>query len=255
MTKQIYFTQYNYDKKILSAKQIIIQNNEKITELTSGAGTVVRINSINYLRQAIMSKEPVKLAPHIKKTPLDYTNMYNLSTEYDYILENKDKTINTKRIFDLYQIIVTETNLDEKSPRFRKNTAIPNIPNNDSNITFAPNPEKIPKQIEQVLQNLNDVKQSDTLTRAFNAHYELIILQPFSDYNKRLARFIMNWYLLQNNFTPIIFNKKTDKTEYINAISARIKGDNKTYTKNMEKSILSTQQQLIKILTRNKIIH
>ena len=51
------------------------------------------------------------------------------------------------------------------------------------------------------------------------------MLQPFDDFNKRTARLIMNWLLIQGGYRPIVFNQRTDKQKYKDAIAAKAAGD------------------------------
>ncbi|MFQ6778221.1 MAG: Fic family protein [Alphaproteobacteria bacterium] len=237
--------------KTQSLKNTLLSNKTKINDLLSGANTVKRLNNLNYLCQQISFEEPKTLIQAQYKdatNKLDYTNMKNLSNAYNYILDNLDTQINYSQIFTLYGKIIEKTNLDDGALRLRRSNAILNIPNQDSIITYAPNPETIYDKLNNIVSELNNTKNTDTLTKAFNVHYQLILLQPFTDCNKRLARFVMNWYLMQNEFTPIVFNNKKDKLEYINSISAYIQGNSKTYTRYMEKSMLATQKQILNLL-------
>lgn len=72
---------------------------------------------------------------------------------------------------------------------------------------FAPSIEQIYYKMEQIEYHLHDETYS-ILTRAFDTHFDIIMTQPYSDYNKRTARLVMNWFLMQNGYRPIIFNKK-----------------------------------------------
>ena len=116
----------------------------------------------------------------------------------------------------------------------------------------APDYSNIDYELRQIVYNMNHSKD-DVLTRAYNAHYDMIMLQPFDDFNKRTARLIMNWLLLQNGFRPITFNKRSDKAAYIQAIQARASGDKRAYTEYMSKCQLRTQEQILKHLRDSKI--
>ena len=94
----------------------------------------------------------------------------------------------------------------------------------------------------------------DILHRAFDAHYELIALQPFDDYNKRTARLVMNWLLVQNGYRPIVFNRPNDKQRYKTAIAQYASGDKKSYYAYMSQCMVRTQQDIIKLLTKSKTL-
>ena len=80
------------------------------------------------------------------------------------------------------------------------------------------------------------------------------MLQPFDDFNKRTARLIMNWVLLQNGYRPIAFNKRGDKTDYIASLTARANGNKRQYTDYMSKCQLRTQRAILKQLHDSKTI-
>ena len=107
---------------------------------------------------------------------------------------------------------------------------------------------------------LNDIvfKSQDPkipiLNRAFELHYDLIALQPFDDFNKRTSRLVMNWFLIQNGYRPIVFNKPADKNKYIQSIIARASGDIKTYNNYMYSCMLRTQNEIIKLLKKSKVL-
>lgn len=100
-------------------------------------------------------------------------------------------------------------------------------------------------------QKINDILyqmtngEKEILQRAFDAHYEFIILQPFKDFNKRTARMLMNWFLISKGYRPIIFNYATDNRSYMNALHDAINGDKKSYYSYMYHCLERTQQMFI----------
>lgn len=230
-------------KKELTNKERIEANRETIDVLMRKSAK--NVASINMLRHEITSVEPMILAkPQLKEIAknqqvffMDWTNLKNIGTAYDYILKHK------KTIIDRYQI-------GEIQKLLAKNTDI--RPGYRISMTrvlgeFAPSIEQIYYKMEQIEYHLHD-ENYPVLTRAFDTHFDIIMTQPYNDYNKRTARLIMNWFLIQNGYRPIIFNKKTDATAYTNALHARIDGDRRAYTNYMERSMLHTQQQIINLL-------
>ena len=91
--------------------------------------------------------------------------------------------------------------------------------------------------------------KSQILTKAFDIHYDIVTIQPFSDFNKRTARVIMNWYLLQNGYTPVLFNHKGDNKLYAESLRSRLNGDSKTYTTYMCDRTMQTQSAILKMLS------
>ena len=198
----------------------------------------LRLNMYNYVRSEFRN-EAKKLQP-IGTGQMDFTNVYNMSTAWDYVLKNLHNQIS---IYEIRQInsIISENN-DEMviGGTFRHSMAMVLG-------SFAPNPEKIYNLLDDAIYRLTS-GNNQILTKAFNIHYDIITIQPFSDFNKRTARIIMNWYLLQNNYTPVLFNHKDDKTDYINTLKARLNGDKKAYTTYMCDQMKKTQHAIIKML-------
>lgn len=110
----------------------------------------------------------------------------------------------------------------------------------------------IPAQNQEVTrQKINDILykmcsgKKEILQRAFDAHYELIILQPFKDFNKRTARMLMNWFLVSKGYRPIVFNYTPDNKNYMNALQDALNGDKKSYYAYMYHCMERTQQMFI----------
>jgi Fic family protein len=117
----------------------------------------------------------------------------------------------------------------------------------------APDSYDIPYLLNNIVYNMNN-ESEDVLHRAFDAHYELIALQPFDDFNKRTARLVMNWFLVQNGYRPVVFNNKSDKRKYIEAITAYANGDRKKYMSFMQSCLVRTQEQLINVIHKSKVL-
>lgn len=230
-------------RKALTNKQRIDKNRKMIDGLMRSS--MKNIDSINMLRHEITSVEPMILAqpqlkglsPKNRRIFFQWANLKNLGTAYDYILEHKKTPIDWFEINALHTMLLQDTDV---LPGFRLSMA-------KVLGQFAPSAEQIYYKIEQIQYHLND-KSYPVLTRAFDTHYEIIITQPYNDLNKRLARFVMNWFLIQNGYRPIIFNKKTDATAYTNALRERADGNHRAYTEYMELSMLHTQSQIINLL-------
>lgn len=203
------------------------------------------IASINMLRHEITSVEPMILSQPQQKiisrnqrsSFLDWTNLKNIGSAYDYILKHKKTNIDRYEITEIQKILTRNTDIPS-SYRLAATKVLGE---------YAPSGEQIYYKMEQIEYHLHD-ETYPVLTRAFDTHFDIIMTQPYSDYNKRTARLIMNWFLIQNGYRPIIFNKKTDSKEYTAALHARIDGDHRAYTEYMELSMLHTQKQIIKLL-------
>ena len=230
-------------KKMLTNKQRIEKNRKTIDALMHSS--MKNIDSINMLRHEITSVEPMILAqpqvkglsPKNRRSFFQWANLKNLGTAYDYILEHKKADIDWIEINGIHSLLIQDTDV---LPGFRTSMAMVLG-------EFAPSAEQIYYKMDDIHYHLYD-KSYPVLKRAFDVHYDIVITQPYNDLNKRLARFIMNWFLIQHGYRPIIFNKKNDSTEYTAALRKRLNGDHRAYTEYMERSMLHTQAQIINLL-------
>lgn len=233
----------NMGKKELTNKERIEANRATIDALMRKSAK--NVASINMLRHEITSVEPMILAkPQLKGIAkdqqmvfFDWTNLKNIGAAYDYILKHKKTTIDRYQISEIQKLLAKNTDV---RPGYRISMTMVLG-------KYAPSIEQIYYKMEEIEYHLHDATYP-VLTRAFDTHFDIIMAQPYNDYNKRTARLIMNWFLIQNGYRPIIFNKKTDATAYPNALHARIDGNRRAYTNYMERSMLHTQQQIINLL-------
>ena len=108
----------------------------------------------------------------------------------------------------------------------------------------APTYEIMIQKLDNLLFQTNN-DEIDVLTRAMNVHYELIALQPFGDYNKRVARIVADSLLLKNGHPPFRFDRPGDTANYYKALRARVKCDDKTYEKYMLEDLNYSWNKLI----------
>lgn len=231
-----------------TVKQQIIQMRSELDTMFASFSSTKRTNNLYWLRRQIAVEEPKTLSPYQKKD-LDDTSMANIAVAYDYIMNNLNTEITLEQIRNLHGILCQNTNIEGYS--FRTTDAKLQITVNDVPY-HAPDSRFIEYNLRQIIYNLHNSKR-DVFTRAYDIHYELIILQPFDDFNKRTARLIMNWVLLQNGYRPIAFNKREDKQAYIQAIQNRANGDKRAYTDYMSKCQLRTQKSIMKHIKDSKI--
>ncbi len=223
-------------------KNLIKQINEtQIKPLTHGDG-FLRWNLQSYAYSEF-GNEAQRLQPN-NTGITDFTNIRNMANAWDYVLQRlKTKhPITMADVCHINSIIAQNNNCGISGGTFRYcmayNLGAP-----------APDPTKVIDLLNTAIYKMNTDK-NNILTKAFDIHYNIIAIQPFCDFNKRTGRIVMNWYLLQNNYTPILFNKKHDTQQYVDMLRARLQGDNKAYTTYMCDSMLKTQHDIIKALNK-----
>ena len=234
-------------------RALIESNRAEISRLINGADTVKRLNNVRWIRRELEDTEPRALF-YIKGKDqpkfLDYSNMTNIGLAYDYIVEHLSNPIDATEICKLHSYLCNGTYISGGITR-HTNKILEIIVNGQR--YHAPDPSEIPFRLNEIVYNMNNTDK-DTLTRAFEAHYELIMLQPFDDFNKRTSRLVMNWVLMQGGYRPIMFNKPSEAVKYREAITAMANGDRKSYTQYMQQSLLRSQKLLLDQLKKSRII-
>ncbi len=241
----------------------IEQNRKKLTEMLSGAGTFKRINNLNWLRHEMSYTEPRTLFQPPKGSKptdwLDYTYMKNAESAYDKIAtffcaeHVAGAKITIQDVYDIHRVLTNNTHMQISGGILRDSTKVLNIRRDDGTRVYAPDANEVEFLLNETIYKLNKSNKSPVI-KAFDVHYEMILLQPFEDFNKRTARAVMNMYLVQNGYRPVVFNAKSDHSEYINAIAARTNGDTSAYMQYMMKCMIRTQNKLIKVIQKSKIM-
>jgi Fic family protein len=171
----------------------------------------------------------------------------NINGTWDTIVQQTNKKVfKLSDIMDIHYNLTKNTDIIPCSMRTKMVYAL------STPIPAQSTPEITRQYLDDILYRMNNGKQQP-LQRAFDAHYEIIILQPFKDFNKRTARMIMNWFLISKGYRPIAFNYATDNQEYMNSLRCALNGDKKAYYGYMYKCMLRTQQDIIRRLTKSKM--
>lgn len=78
------------------------------------------------------------------------------------------------------------------------------------------NPASIPLKMTSILREIEEGNKSP-IQKALDIHYNVIFIQPFIDSNKRTARLLANYYLIKNDYPPILISPK-DQAAYLDAM-------------------------------------
>ena len=244
-----------FAKKSSDIRYIINQNHEKICKLLQmRAKPFLELDWIRYqLRKEaeILIRIPYYNAAKPNKSMwLDYTNIKNQEKTYDHISSRNvtRRPITRFEVIDIHRRLATQPHI---SPgRYRISNGIYLMGTGIS----APDYNRIDSTMDDIVFRLNNAESSkDFLARALDFHYEVFATQPFDDFNKRTARMVMNWFLLQNKCEPILFNRKSDYNNYAAALIARAKDDCRSYNRYMLECLVRTQEDIINILKNHAI--
>jgi Fic family protein len=112
--------------------------------------------------------------------------------------------------------------------------------------TIFPNPLKIPA----LMGALGDwlATAPATPTTAFDAHFRLTAIHPFSDGNGRTARLLMNLLLIRGGYPPVAV-RPADRIAYLDALErASTHDDREPYEMLMSGRLYATLGEYLKIL-------
>lgn len=243
----------NHVKTFLSAKNTILQpgdmrgaitkNHNIIRELL--ARQAKHLGDVKWISGQLMFETKYLMGT---SSSLDYTCVKNQKQTYDFIFGKRAQRISIthSEIKDIHERLAKNTGT--KYPGQLRQTNTKYINGLDLNI---PDYQGLEGLLRNIATYMTHDSTADILDRALDVHYELFAAQPFHDMNKRTARTVMNWFLLQNNYEPILFNYQTDTSEYHAALTSVVNNDKKAYKKYMLKCMLRTQQDIIKVLQNN----
>jgi Fic family protein len=75
-------------------------------------------------------------------------------------------------------------------------------------------PEEVPGDVESLIEEIND-ENGDVLTTAAYLHLQFESIHPFADGNGRLGRLILNYYLMLNDYPPVVIFNEDKETYYL----------------------------------------
>ncbi len=166
----------------------------------------------------------------------------NVKDAWNFVYQNINQPIDFYTVIKLHSILINNTEVNPGLRRYDVRVL-------DKN---SPAPERVMYLLNDILFKLKN-EQLPPMTRAFNLHFDMIKTQPFEDCNKRLARLLMNWFLIKHGYTPILFNKKNDNQDYIQILrDMDTNNATKIYSQYMYAKELDTQKQLLHTLTHKQ---
>ncbi|MDR2413152.1 MAG: Fic family protein [Rickettsiales bacterium] len=175
---------------------------------------------------------------------LNYTYIQNQQSTFDYIIKSPFAVIDGCAIREVHSCLCKNTNIRGGAPRlFECQLAKLNIYPPDYNIAI--------QKMNDVYYYMSDANL-EPVAKAMRVHFDMIAIQPFTDYNKRTTRMIMNWVLMKNHYSPIIFHHVKDRDKYLKAIAEKAKSNNGEYELFMLNTMLRTQNEFIKVLKNSQ---
>jgi Fic family protein len=144
----------------------------------------------------------------------DYLEARNHAEAFDYIvsLVNQKKISYEDVILRIHSMILK--GIDDNNRGRYRNIRV-RIARAD---VVLPNPLKVPDLMKNFAEKLD--KKPDSVLKAFEAHYKLVEIHPFTDGNGRTARLLMNLILMQAGYLPMVI-APIERKRYIVSINSR----------------------------------
>lgn len=234
-------------KQVYDIKRAIEEKRETITQLLHSKAK--HLDDIAWIKSAFI-KETLVLNQcndaHIRHETSS-ESIHNIGQTWDMIVSRTNiANFTIREVFDIHRSLAQETDVIPGEIRIKS------VCNLQTIIEAPASQEVVRQKLDDILYRLNSGNAS-ILQRAFDAHYDIIMLQPFTDFNKRTARMLMNWFLINRGYRPIAFNVISDNQDYMNALRLGMRGDKKSYYNYMYKCMSRTQDLFIEKLNYHSI--
>ncbi len=145
------------------------------------------------------------------KTVNEHFEVINHKKGIDYVKNIIEKKINLAEdvIRELHRIILTSINDPEAGNYRRHNVRIVGARH------IPPQSVKIPKLMSEFIDWYQNNEYNQGIPQmAAELHYRFVMIHPFIDDNGRVARLIMNLFLMRNGYPPAIILKVDRKRYY-----------------------------------------
>lgn len=117
-------------------------------------------------------------------------------------------------------------------------------------LAVLPSPAEIPARMGDFAQWL--AAAAPNPETAFEAHFRLVAIHPFSDGNGRTARLLMNLILLQAGYPPLVITPE-QRPDYVDALEARhTNGETISWMAFMEARLVESLERYLEILEKEQ---
>lgn len=168
----------------------------------------------------------------------------NHQNAFKYIFEILDKENDIiSIILSLHNIIGEKVIIDAGKYKTNDNYLI----NSNGNVINFTRPIRVSAKMDEMKEKYyNEWQNLTVFERAIMLHMAIINIHPFSDGNGRVARLIMNYELIKNNYPPVIINESQKLSYYsiIEEININLDYENKPLEIGDLKIFNETIQQL-----------
>ena len=136
----------------------------------------------------------------------------NHQNAFKYIFDVIDKNEDIITIIKQLHQIVGRDIIEGAGSYKKKANYLVNSNGDEINFTL---PINVDKQMQKLKENYeNEWKDLTAFERAVLLHMAIINIHPFKDGNGRVARLVMNYELIKNNYPPVLINESQKLSYY-----------------------------------------
>ena len=166
--------------------------------------------TLNDTRQILNNTYNLDIKDKYKKREINETINHQNAFKYIFDILNKDLDI-IEVIKNIHFIIGKDIIINAGEYKIKENYL---INSNGKEINFT-KPSLVSKRMEELKQKYeNDWQNLTVFERAIKLHMAIVNIHPFSDGNGRVARLIMNYELIKNNYPPVNINESQKLSYY-----------------------------------------
>lgn len=174
-----------------------------------GTNTTLTLNDTREVLNNTYNIDIIK--DKIKKREITETINHQNSFKYIFEIINNDNNDIIQVIKKLHEIIGNNTINNAGNYKKTENYL---INSNGDEINFT-KPNKVEERMNELKEKYdNEWKKLTVYERAINLHMAIVNIHPFTDGNGRIARLIMNYELIKNNYPPVLINESQKLSYY-----------------------------------------
>lgn len=149
---------------------------------------------------------------------IHYQEAVNHAKAFDYIINilKTGKTIDENTVLEIHKRLLS--GIDDYNAGFYRNCPV----RISGSRVILPNPIKVPNLMKEFFAKY---EKFESVADIIKTHLDFVSIHPFADGNGRCARLLMNLFLMQNGYCPIIIRPR-DRKRYINSIEKAQLTDN-----------------------------
>lgn len=185
-------------------------------------------NSLTLAETKLVLEEGITIGGKTMKEHLEATNHAHAMDFMETLVPKK--TIRESDVLEMHGLILDR--IDPQNAGFYRRTGV-RISGTDYT---PPNAQKVPGLMKKVYQMVNE-KKGEPVATAARIHQRFVDIHPFIDGNGRIARLLMNLYLMRHRYPPAII-LKTERKKYVSTImQSRLAGNDAGFENFVAKAV------------------